>query len=327
MNVQQPEEPPTRARVRQLRNLARRPLFKAPLINRHERIREISFILARHGLGYLVDVAGWDTLIPFHRGFLGHPQRKLPYTPPEHVRMALEQMGTVAVKLGHMLSTRADLLPPAYQHELALLQDAVPPTPGASIRQVVTSELGRPVEMLFAAFEDTPLAAASIGQVHAATLVSGAEVVVKVRRPGVTAQVEADLAILAYPAKQAAQRLEIAARMDVEGLVAEFAHTLRAELDYRSEAQNAEHFARDFADDPLVTIPHVYQELTTVSVLTLARLRGVKISDTTALAVAGHDREELAQRVSYCAWSSSTAYITQICIQGTSIFFQMAPLD
>ena len=269
---------------------------ESPSISTRERTREISRVLARHGLGYLVDLAGWDALIPFHRGILGHTQRALPYTPPEHVRLALEQLGTVAIKLGQMLSTRPDVLPPAYQRELALLQDAVPPEPSATIRHVIASELGRPVDALFATFEDTPLAAASIGQVHAATLASGAEVVVKVRRPGVTAQVEADLGILEHLARQAVQRLEVAAHADVEGLIAEFARTLRAELNYRSEAQNAERFARNFADDPLVTIPHVYREATTASVLTLARLRGVKISDTTALATAGHDRTELAQR-------------------------------
>lgn len=263
--------------------------------HRH-RYREISRVLARHGLGYLVGLAGWDALIPFHRGLLGHPRRDLPYTPPEHVRMALEELGAVAIKLGQMLSTRPDVLPPAYQKELARLQDAVPPVPGQTMRATLATALGQPVEALFASFAETSLAAASIGQVHAATLCDGMEVVVKLRRPGVVAQVEADLTILEHLARRASQRLEVAARYDVEGLVAEFARTTRAELDYRHEGQNADRFAHNFADDAQVTIPHVYWAATTADVLTLSRLRGLKISDTAALTAAGHDRAQLARR-------------------------------
>ncbi len=210
--------------------------------------------------------------------------------------MAFEELGTVAIKLGQMLSTRPDLLPPAYQRELALLQDAVPPVSSPAIRQVVVAELGRPVEDVYASFEETPLASASIGQVHAATLLDGADVIIKVRRPGVVSQVQADLAILERLARQATNQLEVAAHYDVQGLVAEFAQTLRAELDYRREAQNAERFARNFADDALVTIPRVYRQATTAGVLTLSRLHGIKISDTAALDGSGHDRDELAER-------------------------------
>ena len=292
MDTQQP----THAQGHPSHDGASRPLAETRAVSSRERTREISRILARHGLGYLVDLAGWDALIPFHRGLLGHPQRALPYTRPEHVRMAFEELGTVAIKLGQMLSTRPDLLPPAYQRELALLQDAVPPVSSPAIRQVVVAELGRPVEDVYASFEETPLASASIGQVHAATLLDGADVIIKVRRPGVVSRVEADLAILERLARQAANQLEVAAHYDVQGLVAEFAQTLRAELDYRREAQNAERFARNFADDALVTIPRVYRQATTAGVLTLSRLHGIKISDTTALDRSGHDREELAER-------------------------------
>ena len=265
-------------------------------ITRTQRYREISRVLARHGLGYLVGQAGWDALIPFHRGLLGHQRRDLPYTPPEHVRLALEELGTVAIKLGQMLSTRSDILPPAYQKELARLQDAVPPMPAGTMRQTLATALGRPLEAVFASFEETSLAAASIGQVHAATLLDGTEVVVKLRRPGVVAQVEADLAILDDIARRAGHRLAVAADYDSEGLIAEFARTLHAELDYRREAQNAERFARNFADDAQVTIPHVYGEATTSEVLTLSRLHGIKISDTAALTAAEYDRPQLARR-------------------------------
>lgn len=261
-----------------------------------QRYREISRALTRHGLGYLVGLAGWDALIPFHRGLLGHPRRNIPFTPPEHVRMALEEMGAVAIKLGQMLSTRPDIIPPAYQKELARLQDAVPLSSGVNARETLAAALGQPVDTVFASIEETPLAAASIGQVYAATLRDGTEVVVKVQRPGVAAQVEADLTILEHLARQASAHLEIAANYDIEGLVAEFARTTRAELDYRREGQNAERFARNFANDPQVCIPRVYWEATTTSVLTLSRLHGIKISDTAALTAAGHNRPQIALR-------------------------------
>jgi len=265
-------------------------------ITRSQRYREISRVLARHGLGYLVGLAGWNALIPFHRGLLGHPRRDIPYTPPEHVRMALEELGAVAIKLGQMLSTRPDVIPPAYQKELARLQDSVPSAPGENVREILAAALGRPVEAIFASVEETPIAAASIGQVYAATLRDGTEVVVKLRRPGVVAQVEADLAILEHLAQQASAHMEVAARYDVEGLVAEFSRITRAELDYRQEGRNAERFARNFADDPNICIPRVYWEATTTSALTLSRLHGIKISDTEALTRAGHDRPQLARR-------------------------------
>lgn len=261
-----------------------------------QRSREISRVLARHGLGYLASLARWDTVVPFQRGLLGHPRRALPYTRPEHVRMALEELGTVAIKLGQMLSTRPDIMPPAYQHELASLQDAVPPAPVTVIREVVAAELGRPVESVYATFAETPLATASIGQVHAATLLDGTEVVVKVRRPGVVTQVNADLTLLTHLAQQVSKHLEIAERYDIEGLVAEFARTLRRELDYRREGRNVERFAHNFADDSQVIIPQVYWEASAAGVLTLSRLHGLKISDVPALAAAGYDCSEIAER-------------------------------
>jgi ubiquinone biosynthesis protein len=210
--------------------------------------------------------------------------------------MALEELGTVAIKLGQMLSTRPDIMPPAYQHELAALQDAVPPVPVAAICGVVTTALGHPVETVYATFDETPLATASIGQVHAATLADGTEVVVKVRRPGVVAQVNADLTLLRHLAQQASKHLDIAARYDVEGLVEEFGRTLQRELDYRREGRNVERFARNYADDAEVIIPRVYWEATAEGVLTLSHLHGVKISDTSTLAAAGHDCAEIAER-------------------------------
>lgn len=214
--------------------------------------------------------------------------------------MALEELGVTFVKLGQVLSARTDLLPPAYQMELAKLQDQVAPLPVGTVRQVLASELGRPVERAFATFDRVPLAAASIGQVHAATLADGRAVVVKVRRPGVVEQVEADLAIL-HDLAATGHRWAFGQEYDVVGLYQEFAETLRAELDYEREARNAERFAANFAGADGVHIPRVYWETTTPRVLTLERIRGSKINDSAALAAAGIDRPALAARAARLA--------------------------
>ena len=261
-----------------------------------ERYRQIASALARHGLGYLVGVFGLERFLPFHRGLLGHPRRDEPYTRPEHVRMALEDMGATFVKLGQILSTRADLLPPDYQAELAKLQDSAKPLASGEVEEVVAQELGGPMRSPFASFDPTPLASASIGQAHVATLTDGTEVVVKVRRPGVVEQIEEDLDILQGMAAAASRRWELAERYDLVGLAQEFALTLRGELDYIKEGRSAERFAANFAGDATVHIPHVFWETTTARVLTLERIKGLKIDDAAALDAAGIDRRALAER-------------------------------
>jgi ubiquinone biosynthesis protein len=262
------------------------------------RYRQIADVFIRHGLGFVVDIVGLDRFIPFHLGPLNGPRKAERYTRPERLRVALEELGTTFVKLGQILSTRVDLLPYEYQVELAKLQDQTLPLPGELIRDVVVAELGCPIEEIFATFELTPLASASIGQAHAATLRDGTEVVVKVRRPKIDAQIEEDLEILGNFAAVAARRWDLADQYDVVGLSQEFAQTLRAELDYVREGRNAERFASNFAGDERVHIPRVYWRATTARVLTLERLYGCKISDTAALDAAGIDRRVLAQRAS-----------------------------
>ena len=260
------------------------------------RLREIADILSRHGLGFLVGAAGLERQVPFHHGLLRHKARAEPYTQPEHLRLALEELGPTFVKLGQILSTRSDLLPPAYQSELAKLQDAAPPVAIEAIRAAVVDELAAQPEEIFAAFDPEPLAAASIGQAHAASLHDGTEIVVKVRRPGVVEQVERDLEIFRNLAARAARHWAPARDYDVVGLADEFASTLRAELDYLLEARNAERFAENFALDPDVHIPRVFWDTTTSRVLTLERVRGINVADVAALDAAGVDRRALAER-------------------------------
>ena len=217
-------------------------------------------------------------------------------TAAQHLRLALEELGTTFVKLGQILSTRGDILPPEYQRELARLQDAESPEDVETIRAVIAAELGQPVDVLYASFTDEPLAAASIGQAHAATTLEGLDVVVKVRRPGVVAQVECDLALVNAIARVTARWTRLGRRHHIEELADEFAATLTAELDYVREARNAERFANAFAHDAGVHIPLVVWPLTTHRVLTIERIRGIKVTDRAALDAAGVDRSDLARR-------------------------------
>lgn len=263
------------------------------------RYREIATTLRRHSLGFMVGLLGTGRFPPFRRnGGRGADGAESPTgeTSPEHLRAALEELGPTFIKLGQLLSTRSDLLPPAYADELAKLQDAAPPVPVADIRAVIRRELGAEPEELYATFDDRPLASASIGQAHTATLSDGTEVVVKVRRPGAVARVLEDLEILQNLATRATRGWGPAREFDATGIVEEFAQTLRAELDYLQEGRNAERFAEDFAGESDVVIPRVFWERTTSRVLTLERMRGMNIGDADALDAAGVDRRRVARR-------------------------------
>lgn len=251
------------------------------------RSRQIASVLVSHG---------WDYLTNKGHGSLEESllRRKSAQTRPEHLRSTLEELGTTFIKLGQILSTRSDLLPPDYLSELTKLQDNAAPVPFEEIRNVLLAELGQPIETIFLHFETEPLASASIGQAHAAVLPDGTEVVVKVRRPGVVEQVNEDLEILKELAATAGRHWEFADRYDLVGLVDEFSQTLRSELDYVREGHSAERFAANFASDPSIHIPLVFWETTTSRVLTLERIRGVKINDLAGLDAQGTDRRWLA---------------------------------
>ena len=259
------------------------------------RYRQIAEVLTRHGLRWLRDASGLERFRPL-RFDLSEGDRSEPPTTAERIRLALEELGATFIKLGQFLSTRADLLPPEYQTELAKLQDSAPPFDSKMAKEMIEAELCQPTGALFASFELEPLAAASIGQAHAATLRDGSEVIVKVRRPGVVEQVEEDLEILQNLASAMSRHWEFAALYDVEGLAQEFAQTLRSELNYLQEARNAERFALNFAGDAKVHIPRVFWEMTTSRALTLERIRGVKVSDLDSLKANGIDRRALAER-------------------------------
>lgn len=222
------------------------------------------------------------------------------------LRHTLESLGPTFMKLGQVLSTRPDLVSPTYEAELSKLQDAAPPVPWTDIRAAVTRALGGSPEARFAEFTREPLAAASIGQVHAARLVDGTEVVVKVRRPGVVPQIAVDLVLLRRVAKAVA-RLRVARRLDPIGLADEFGATITAELDYPREAHNAERLAEAFRMDERVEIPAVIWDHTTEGVLTETRIVGAKIDDAAAIVSAGLDRAVVARDFAH-------AYLTMVFV-------------
>jgi ubiquinone biosynthesis protein len=260
------------------------------------RYREIVRILARHGFGDALSQLGIGRRLGLPVRLLRRDPADLELTRPQRVRLALEELGPTFIKFGQIISTRPDLLPPEYINELSRLQDDVPPEPWEPIRACIEEELGQPIDQVFAHFDETPMAAASLGQVHAATLASGQEVVVKIQRPDIEHVIDVDLDILYDLARLAQKRTALSQTYDLVEIAEDFAYTLRGELDYRREGHNADRFRENFCDEAYLYIPEVYWDYTTRRVLVLERIYGIKIDDVDALDAAGCDRVEIAKR-------------------------------
>lgn len=264
-------------------------------VGRSNRYRQIVEILVRHGFGFVVGKTGWDNQRITHLLRPDGAEAHVVGT-PERLRLMIEDLGPTFIKLGQILSTRGDLLPASYRAELAKLQDSAPPVASEQIRATFAEEFGRSVDEVFSAFDMQPIAAASIGQAHAATLPDGSEVIVKLRRPHIIEDVEEDLRVLVDLSYLAARHWEMARYYDIVAIVAEFAQTLRAELDYLHEGRNLERIASNFADESSLHIPTIYWDLTTTRVLTLERIRGIKITNVAELEAQGCDRGVIARR-------------------------------
>jgi ubiquinone biosynthesis protein len=232
------------------------------------RLSEIAQAAVRHGFGYAVDGRRRAHSIE------GDPSAR-----GRHLRELLDELGPTFVKFGQLLSMRPDVVPPDIVAELRGLQDDVRPFPYAEVERTILEELGQPVERLFLTFDEEPLAAASIGQVHRATLPNGRRVVVKVQRPNAPRQIEADLTLLYQAARLIKERVHALEFLDPNELIDEFARSIRQELDYRSEGRNADAFRRNFAGHPHVVIPKVYWSYTRARVLTLEELVGPQLAD------------------------------------------------
>ncbi len=253
---------------------------------------EIAQVAVKHGFGYFFSRNKLTDLLP---GQEVSPDGDASSERGRRLRETLDELGPTFVKFGQLLSTRPDVVPPDIVVELRKLQDDVSPFPFSHVEQVISEELGQPIERLFVEFVEQPIAAASIGQVHEAVLPNGRRVAVKVQRPTAPRQIEADLALLYQAAKIAKDRVRALDFIDAQSLVDEFARTVREELDYRQEARNATAFHRNFAGHPRVRIPRVYWSYTGARVLTLEFLDGTKISELRP----GELSDDEARRLAY----------------------------
>jgi ubiquinone biosynthesis protein len=213
----------------------------------------------------------------------------------ERLRLALEELGPVFVKFGQAISTRRDLLPPDIAGELVKLQDRVPPFDGEVARRIAEEALGQPVTQLFRRFDSTPLAAASIAQVHAAELADGREVIVKILRPGMREIIARDVEVLYALADLANRYSSEGRRLRPLEVVREYEKTILDELDLMREAANATHLRRNFAGDPRLYVPEVHWDLTRDNVMVMERIHGVPIGDLARLRALGTDFRKLAE--------------------------------
>ncbi|HVO45703.1 MAG TPA: ubiquinone biosynthesis regulatory protein kinase UbiB [Steroidobacteraceae bacterium] len=260
------------------------------------RLIQIQRVLLKHGLDDFVRAT--HLYRPLRFLFLLSPDMwfaRREGTRGEQLRLALEELGPIFVKFGQAVSTRRDLLPVDIADELAKLQDRVPPFPGTIAREIIERAQGRPVTETFASFEETPLAAASIAQVHAATLRDGTEVVVKVLRPDMRAVIQRDLEVLFALAGLAERFWSESRRLRPLEVVAEYEKTILDELDLMREAANASQLKRNFLGTDLLYVPEVYWDYCRLNVMVMERIHGIPINDLARLRASGADIARLAE--------------------------------
>ncbi|MBI2806338.1 MAG: AarF/ABC1/UbiB kinase family protein [Planctomycetes bacterium] len=259
-----------------------------------KRVGEILAILGRYGLADWLSGLSYEWIHGRLVSFDGERLGKL--TQEARIRLALTELGTTFIKLGQMLSTRADLVGPSLAEELALLRSHTPPDPPEKIREIIRADLGQPVDALFIEFNDRPLASASIGQVHQATLSTGEKVVVKVQHDGIEQKILGDLDIMGVLADLAQKHVSYLRAYQPTATLREFRRTLLNELDFSSEKRNLQDFAGNFAKDKHVHFPKVFPDRCSRRVLTMEMLVGVSGEDVPGLKASGFDLEEFAQR-------------------------------
>lgn len=281
-------------------------------IDRHykhfRRYRRIAEVFIRHGFGFAFDRFGLRHLIPIRRRVVTIDRRQAPPNIGIRLRRAFEELGATFVKLGQLLSTRADLVPPDILQELSRLQDDVAPIPSEKAIEVIEAELGQSIEDVFVDFEVRPLAAASVAQVHRARLRTGETVVVKVQRPGVREQIKTDLEILAGLAYVLKQRIR-PDFFDPTEVVEEFSRQIWRELDFVNEGGHIDRFREQFKHDSSIKIPEVHWDYTTERMLVMEWIDGVKVLDAERMKRLGIDRKVVARK-------GAEAFLRQVMIYG-----------
>ncbi len=281
-----------------------------------KRLQQIVNVSLRYGFGQIIDQIHLGRYIPFKKrlkSFGVWPALKGP-TVPERLRMAFAELGPTFIKLAQLLSSRPDLITVQFANEFKKLQDEVPPFPAQEAKRIIEEEIKLPLNNIFSYFGDT-LAAASIAQVHKATLLDGSNVVVKVQRPDIREQIESDINILSTIARLLDKYVPESRFFNPTGIVAEFSRTVRKEMDFVEEARNCCRFRRNFEDSPDVYIPKIYSEYATERVLVMDMIEGVRIDDIAVIDMIGLDRKRLAK-------IGVNAYFKQILEDG---FFHADP--
>jgi ubiquinone biosynthesis protein len=260
------------------------------------RFGRVVAILTRYGFDDIVSRLNLKHSVPWRDKVFRREIRKIrDLSTPRRVRYALEELGPTYVKFGQVLSSRPDVLPDDVTRELSKLQDDVAPFPFRDVKAIIEGELGHPLAENFDEFEEKPVAAASLSQVHRARTKAGDEVAVKVQRPGLGAVIDADIRVLGRLAALAERHLPDIAIYEPVALVDDFARTIHKELDFVREGRNADTFRHFFERDETVHVPKVHWGLTTARVLTLEFIRGTKVSDYARLDALGLDRKAIAR--------------------------------
>ncbi|EZH67571.1 hypothetical protein DH09_06470 [Bacillaceae bacterium JMAK1] len=243
------------------------------------RYRKIVTVLARHGFGYVLKEVGLFHVLSLPKRLATNPSDPNYRLIGERIRNALEELGPTFIKLGQMISTREDLFPNYIVDELVELQDNVPPFKFSELKNIVEEELNMPLHKAYQSFDETPIAAASIGQVHRATLFDGSVVAVKVARPNIKETIEKDLDILHDLAKLFTQRFRWAEYYRLEEIADEFAEAIRNEADYTIEVRNTEKMRANMANFSLITVPSIYEKYSTRKMITMEFIDGVSLHD------------------------------------------------
>lgn len=276
------------------------------------RYSDIARLLVRYGRRDLVEGAGLDAALADDEPAAGRSvDAQVEGTDPDAARLAedLERLGPTYIKLGQLLSTRADILPITYMHALGRLQDKVEPFPGAEAERIIEDELGVRISKLFDTFDREPIAAASLGQVHRATLRDGRPVAVKVQRPGIRDQIFDDLDAFAEVATFIDEHTEMGRRYGMADMLEEFRRSLMRELDYQREAQNLATFRENMAEYPRILVPAPIADYTTSRVLTMEFVEGAKVTALSPLRLIEVDGNELGDAL-------FEAYLKQILVDG-----------
>jgi ubiquinone biosynthesis protein len=273
------------------------------------RAREVAAVFVKHGFFWVAEALEVTRYFPrsLREKIVTTEDYKLPVA--VRIRRVIEELGPTYIKAGQILSSRPDLIPPDILKELAKLQDDVPPFPYELVQDVIESELKTPMDRVFRSFARVPIASASIGQVHEAVLRNGLEVVVKVQRPDIEQIVFIDTDLMHAIASYAEKRFQWARLYNFVERVDEFTKTIRQEMDYTIEGQNADRLRRNFEDDDTIYVPEIFWDCTTRRVLTMEYIHGVKIKDKDKLLARGCDLTYLTEVI-------GNAYIKMILIDG-----------